>query len=631
MNNQFRMYCIFLISGSVILHYLSQGSQKKHEHIGQKLTPSNSLFNRVPHLIGKPESQLSVTLDNRSLLIFLDISEYSKKKPGAITYEAACAIKDAACPILITISLLLLMIESSTSSTIKTPLLYAKMISAALSSLDTPQNWLIKQIAHDDGLIVLIPQSYFNTHKKFMGLTLMDKDISTFRDTVLKLNTNTPEASTKKFINTYFLKSFKMLFSKPSSTQWSIYLGGHGQIGETSMLAGLTLEDFSELLNFLNTKMYTKLLMYSSCYSAGRHQTFIYQEILKTEDSYKIKEYTFPIISFSIAENPTLVPLDLSFGNFVKASTSNDPILYTQLITAFIPSMSSLFDKSTATIPLSTLMENLLNFPLIRPPQSSYFIPATRIIQINENLVEAREPDKPLDLKTFRKRSIDGKYLSSYHDDKSPIYVLLKTSFVSFPLILNDLQGRLLFLADRKSSMYVFKKIISNEPFVVLKNKMYEVNVAFVEHFVAMSFTEQNFLIQELEIRNNDTKTTFRNVYIETKLNTQIGVETELKERQALKIPWQLSFTTYDNKKYQATDTADDSEKVIAHEINNDYLADQKFIIDMILKPPLGVQRLKTVVPEVSVKNVLKKKNTVMQLTNLQDQLAILSEQIRAF
>lgn len=84
---------------------------------------------------------------------------------------------------------------------------------------------------------------------------------------------NKAEDKEKTFnqVKTYFNENKSMFFN-----QWSIYINGHGDMNKR--IVGLKLEDFSKLLDFLENKINTKLLVYTSRYAAGLNTEKIYNE-----------------------------------------------------------------------------------------------------------------------------------------------------------------------------------------------------------------------------------------------------------------------------------------------------------------------------------------------------------------
>lgn len=57
---------------------------------------------------------------------------------------------------------------------------------------------------------------------------------------------------------------------------WSWYMNGHGNKNEK--IAGIALDDFKLLLNYLENKINMSLLVYTSCYAAGYNAERLYKD-----------------------------------------------------------------------------------------------------------------------------------------------------------------------------------------------------------------------------------------------------------------------------------------------------------------------------------------------------------------
>lgn len=73
-----------------------------------------------------------------------------------------------------------------------------------------------------------------------------------------------------------FLTLLKNLLAKTESTAWNIFATGHGASREYT--CGLTEASFKQLLKFLATGINTRMLVYESCYAAGKMRDYIYED-----------------------------------------------------------------------------------------------------------------------------------------------------------------------------------------------------------------------------------------------------------------------------------------------------------------------------------------------------------------
>ena len=81
--------------------------------------------------------------------------------------------------------------------------------------------------------------------------------------------------------------------------RWDIFLSGHGGYikSQGRMLAGMNLSSFSVLLDFLNTKINTRSLLYDTCYSGGESLSQPYQDIEPEMNMIREKKFNFTIMA----------------------------------------------------------------------------------------------------------------------------------------------------------------------------------------------------------------------------------------------------------------------------------------------------------------------------------------------
>jgi hypothetical protein len=86
---------------------------------------------------------------------------------------------------------------------------------------------------------------------------------------------------------TFISKLTSLFIPNQQDFKWAIYLVGHGgpaisvRKPETAIIAGLSLEEFSQLMQFFNTKINVAFLHYMTCFGGGYNQTFV-NEILSS-------------------------------------------------------------------------------------------------------------------------------------------------------------------------------------------------------------------------------------------------------------------------------------------------------------------------------------------------------------
>ncbi len=112
----------------------------------------------------------------------------------------------------------------------------------------------------------------------------------------------------------------KQEFEKNSSTSipsWMIYIDSHGLQGE--MIAGLSLDEFKKLTNFLDKKIVTKVLLYNSCFAGGINKIkgfeSVYKKQVEQEQALLSQQvFTFPVIILSITDAITFTVSSFSYN-----------------------------------------------------------------------------------------------------------------------------------------------------------------------------------------------------------------------------------------------------------------------------------------------------------------------------
>ncbi len=308
---------------------------------------------------------------------------------------------------------------------------------------NTANNWIIKEIIPE--LYLLLPKKYLQKEgldiaevSNYMpqgGITPMEQKLG------LKVN-HMPTAQVndiKKPIVVfdtadYFVGALGNTFvtAKEYSASsnnfipfWGIYIKGHGSLNHT--IVRLKLDDFKGFLNFLETKILTRILTYSSCYAAGVNAEYIYKD---TERGV-IKTYSFPIITMALLDAITAGPAPMFTvrqGTPVLVRLLNFASFFEKMTQPFLQDYHDLI----ATIdPSKYLLKNYLipSTPQIKLPGLPWFSvldSGNKTVAIGSILAKART--EPLDINSFFKKQ--GK-------KGEPLALLLYTHVVPFELIIS--------------------------------------------------------------------------------------------------------------------------------------------------------------------------------------------------
>lgn len=113
------------------------------------------------------------------------------------------------------------------------------------------------------------------------------------------LESKDPIARFMAVINSLFVTRAEYAQWKKPAPNWVIFLNGHGGFNRT--IATLSFNQFEQLLNFLNSKINTKLFVYESCYAAGKNAQEIYKESMRGVGA----TYPFPIVTLALTDDVT--------------------------------------------------------------------------------------------------------------------------------------------------------------------------------------------------------------------------------------------------------------------------------------------------------------------------------------
>jgi hypothetical protein len=314
------------------------------------------------HAEQTPQEEIYQEPLQEGLIIILDRSnsEFLKLTNPAGTNTCTYAL-EAHSPILVSKSilahaLLLKPYETKTITDKKTTISKEERIKE-----DVLNKWVIKEL---DDYYILVPKDKLDTLSNYLNITNLKEvsinDIKTEYNSLIKYTIAAGVAVSQEIFNqTAPTQTLNKLFLLPSKEitpmLWTVYLVGHG-IYEgyliKSTIADLSIKEFQELLNFLASKIKTKLLIYSSCYAGGSNKIKAFNDAIQKDIT---KTYPFTIIVLSITESVALG----TAADFAQLFDSLFKEKYT------LPNYYKILKDARFT--------GLYNFPQIRLPGSSWF------------------------------------------------------------------------------------------------------------------------------------------------------------------------------------------------------------------------------------------------------------------
>lgn len=467
--------------------------------LGQLTTELNNLKNalqksKVPSISPKSNVHQVTTPSSfipRGLLIFLDESE--RGRAGALSNAILEALASEAGPIIASTSLVanvsrtavpleknpkkllqlynhLLHIDEVDMTEIELKQEEEIILSTAGFRATEAKKWVIKEI--NASLLLLIPLKYLQS------LTISEKNVEIFTskdqitstESVLGLKVNhmktlrfndiTTPVSEHAFAD-YFIEALPAIFvtnseyAKNNTTvlpAWAMYIEGHGLMNHS--IAYLSLTQFKSFLAFLESKIYTKLLFYNSCYAAGVNTELLYKDAEKGIE----KTYPFTIITGALTDSPTEAwDLELyidqgklrmkirgTFSHFLHQVTTSDVIDYPELTAPFLIEMKS-FKES------EDLESKLDSLPQIKFPGLPWFsvLNSDKVVSIGSIIAKTRT--QPLLIATFFKNK----------KEVEPLGVLLYAKQIPFELIINTKAMPAIISMIPGSTVHRIKKISS--------------------------------------------------------------------------------------------------------------------------------------------------------------------------
>jgi len=207
--------------------------------------------------------------------------------------------------------------EMQTALNVKT----IERIKSLLPFYHTPFNandWAIKEVGNY--FYLLIPNTLADEYKHAFYLdnleTIQQPDDS---ETLLFNNTNRPEND--------FIQTLSSLFKKNKTYLWNIFLMGHGNnedLGNNNIyrkIAGLSISEFKDALQFFNDSVLTNTLIYDTCCAAGEQLQYVY------DNNSKKSIYNYTIALPCLTDNPTyeyLAPVINNHGNLTESDLVYD-------------------------------------------------------------------------------------------------------------------------------------------------------------------------------------------------------------------------------------------------------------------------------------------------------------------
>ncbi len=355
------------------------------------------------------------------------------------------------------------------------------------------QFWIIKEV--NPSLYLLLPVRYLcekgvplSQAKKYSNGPLTPIELSLgLQINHLKTLGLYGVGKSKAWGNDYFVSALSQLFITHEQyrqsnaviaiPQWSIYINGHGLMGQ--MVANLSIEQFKDLLSFLENRIFTRLLVYSSCYAAGMNAEKIY---LDSEKQIPLR-YSFPIITQALLDSPTYFPQpkvtavenalalvsQLHFDTFFNRITQPGMLNYEELIRPI---------EFYAMAPQLAIK----NIPQIKLPSLPWFsvLDANRkTVSIGSILAQSRTA--PLDI---------GKFFKRQGAVAEPIAVLLYAGEIPFDLEFHTTHMPHIISMISGDAMHHIKKLISD---------LHDALVVCASMDVALQGPRKIFLIDEVQ------------------------------------------------------------------------------------------------------------------------------------
>jgi len=561
----------------------TQVELKQHKsRIGETLTPTNALFSR--HIYEKDEKGVEVERQTtaRTMLMFLDDSEYGAKNLGVITQGLLTALLEKPCILLLSRSLLHNIFFNHAQSK-------NKLIQQVMKQFDSGE-WLIKIPLKSDALLIMIPQSYIVEKAAAQGFTattvedltketdfnldrLLGLHVSTMRDlekdtwkskmqsssytreafaALISTSENSPFVPYKEYLGQTIRKTLEEIAdikqtghiqTRNELPQWDIYLTGHGSRNYKS-ICGLQDITFKNFLTFLNAKIVTKIFIYESCQASGINRVTAYDEIGKNVGT----TYPFPIIAVGIGEantySDTYSNIRISYQQFVQLAESSDVFVrddpktikytpavpYSTLLRTLIDGFK-LFMKSKMEVFTIDAQSVISSFPFIRFPNRPLFLPLMPMLEITQLFVDGRDAYQPFNVREFIQKNIDPQLAlpaSEIAKDRS-FFIILDAQYIPFEVRFITKETNPFFIISTltgdtmATSMHVFDQMYFDEGIPRFVNIFEHITYAQDKIFYVKKLTLANG-IEYFDVIVHIVKNEDPNVFVTSKDNKKYRV-----------------------------------------------------------------------------------------------------------
>jgi len=205
--------------------------------------------------------------------------------------------------------------------------------------------------------------------------------------------------------------------------QWAIYSTGHGTTNQ--LISGLEISQFKKLLQFLDTKIWTKFFFYNTCYGAGVNAEIIYEDIKKPLSS---QTYPFIIVTNALTDDRVTFKTDTILNTKQEPATiemvlpMNFP-KFIQLIRQNSPNLSELISSIAGT-----KHDFVGTSPQVRLPGLPWF----SILDINKKTISLNKT-----LSNNCKGYKEGINIQTFFKHKNPEIILLYSPFIPCELKIN--------------------------------------------------------------------------------------------------------------------------------------------------------------------------------------------------
>lgn len=236
--------------------------------------------------------------------------------------------------------------------------------------------------------------------------------------------------------------------------KWVFYIVGHGTIDGT--MAGFNVEQFQKFLTFCDTKIVTKLFIYSTCYGAGINASNLFTD--KERKEHVIKNYSFPIMSRAIPDVPafsakpqtgtpgelTLDDIDQEHATLRIHTLPNFNTCFTLASQEVIP-----YDAITRTLtPPDVRLENLM---VVKPAYMEWknLLDADNLtVSITKTIALTQQ--KPLALSSLVKKGAGAPQAILLYARSMPFEIAIGT--MPLPRLISMIPGKVIHVIDKVSS-----------------------------------------------------------------------------------------------------------------------------------------------------------------------------------